>query len=218
MKNTPFALLGELAQSALKSVGFVGLLIAVFAESGLLIGFFLPGDSLLFAAGLLSYTGVLPNIWLIAIGCAIAAVAGDQVGYYTGQRFGPSLFTRPDSRLFKQRYLTEAEEFFERHGSKTILFARLVPIVRTFAPIVAGAGKMHYRRFVVYNVIGGVIWAFTFTFAGYLLGQQFPGLADRLELVVVAIVAVSLIPMAIHYINKRRKASSDARLATDEAA
>ena len=196
-------------------VGFAILLGIIFAESGLMIGFFLPGDSLLFAAGLFAYRGTLAggNIWIVSIGCAIAAVAGDQVGYMFGNRVGPSLFKRPKSRLFKPEYIEAAERFFDHHGSKAILLARFVPVVRTFCPIVAGVSKMHYRTFVRYNVIGGVVWAVGFTQAGYWLGRTFPGIGDNLDVVIVVIVLFSLVPVGIEIWRHRRKAKDAARAA-----
>jgi len=191
-----------------------GLFLIIFAESGIMIGFFLPGDSLLFVAGFLSSVGeqagkvaVMPNIAIVSLGCWIAAVAGDQVGYMFGHRVGPALFKRPDSKLFKQKYLQKSEEFFEVHGSKTIILARFVPIVRTFAPIVAGAGKMRYRTFFSYNIIGGFLWAVGMTQLGYWLGQKFPSLGDSIDKVVIVIVVVSLIPMGFEILRHRRKAA-----------
>jgi membrane-associated protein len=144
-------------ESTLQTIGLIGLLVIVFAESGLLIGFFLPGDSLLFTAGLLSSQGHLAPLPVILVGCFVAAVAGDQVGYAFGARVGPSLFRRPDSRIFKQEYVEKARAYFEKHGSKTIVLARFVPIVRTFAPILAGVGEMQYRTFVTFNVLGDLL-------------------------------------------------------------
>lgn len=197
----------------IRSVGFIGLLAVIFAESGIMLGFFLPGDSLLFIAGFLSWKGsqpgevaLLPSIWLVSLGTFIAAVAGDQVGYIFGKNAGPRVFNKPDSRLFKHEYVERAEEFFDKHGSKTIFLARFVPIVRTFAPIVAGASKMHYRTFVVYNVVGGFVWAVGFTQLGYWLGQAFPGLGDRIEYVVLVIIFISVAPMAFHLWRERSKA------------
>ncbi len=194
-----------------------GLFLIVFAESGIMIGFFLPGDSLLFVAGFLSSVGqqadkvaVMPNIVFVSLGCWIAAVAGDQVGYMFGHRVGPALFKRPDSRLFKQKYLRKSEEFFEVHGSKTIILARFVPIVRTFAPIVAGAGKMRYRTFFAYNIIGGFVWAVGMTQLGFWLGQKFPSLGDSIDKVVIVIVVVSLVPIGFEVLRHRRKAAKEA--------
>ncbi|MBI2704439.1 MAG: VTT domain-containing protein [Actinobacteria bacterium] len=191
----------------------IALFLIIFAESGLLIGFFLPGDSLLFTAGLLS--AVTPNdqfniqfpapIWVIIPGCFIAAVLGDQVGYGFGKKVGPSIFKRPDSRLFKHENVEKAEAFFERHGSKTIILARFVPIVRTFAPIVAGVGKMEYRTFVTYNVVGAGLWAIGVTLLGYLLGQKFPGLGEKLDIVIPVIIVLSLVPIGIEYLRHRNQ-------------
>jgi membrane-associated protein len=178
----------------------------IFAESGLMIGFFLPGDSPLFTAGLLSVSNThLAPLPVLIVGCAIAAIAGDQVGYAFGKKVGPPLFSRPDSRFFKQKHLQQAEAFFDRHGSKTIILARFTPIVRTFAPIVAGASHMKYRTFVTYNVIGGVAWTTSMLCLGAALGKTFPGIGERLDYVIVVIVALSLIPFAIEYIRHRRR-------------
>ncbi len=195
-------------EKLLQTVGLIGLFAVIFAESGIMVGFFLPGDSLLFAAGLFTYRGDLANgnILLVSAGCFIAAVAGDQVGYVFGKRVGPSLFKRERSRLFKPAYLEKAEQFFEHHGAKAIVLARFVPIVRTFCPIVAGVSHMEYRRFVRYNVIGGFIWAVGFTQLGYWLGRSFPGIADNLEIAIVVIIAFSLAPIAFELLRHRRKA------------
>jgi membrane-associated protein len=207
-------------QKLIESVGLIGLWAVIFAESGIMIGFFLPGDSLLFTAGLLATGITLPNgepftlagghVWLIALGCAIAAVAGDQVGYAFGSRVGPSLMRRERSRLLKPEYFLKAEMFFVRHGAKAIVLARFVPIVRTFAPIVAGASNMHYRTFVKFNVIGGVIWSVGFVLLGYFLGSAFPSIGDNLELAIVVIVAFSLIPIAVELIRHRRRSGAAA--------
>jgi membrane-associated protein len=192
----------------IKTFGTIGIFLIIFAESGLLIGFFLPGDSLLFAAGLFSARGDLPNIAILAVGCAIAAVAGDQVGYMIGNKAGPRLFNRPDSRLFKRENVERAEEFFEKYGPRAIILARFVPIVRTFVPMVAGVSNMEYRRFVTFNVIGGVLWGAGFTTLGWGLGQKFPALVDRIEIVAVVIVFFSLIPIAVEVIKHRRAAAA----------
>jgi membrane-associated protein len=189
----------------IRNVGLFGLFVVVFAESGLFIGFFLPGDSLLFTAGLLgATTNLLSPFPLIVFGCVIAAIVGDQVGYLFGQRFGPRLFSQPDSRFLKRKHLERAEEFFERHGSKTVLLARFVPVVRTFAPIVAGASKMHWRTFSVYNVIGGTTWVVLLMGLGWALGTRYPGIADSLDLAILVIVAISLVPLGIEYLRHRR--------------
>ncbi len=189
----------------IRNIGLFGLFAVVFAESGVFIGFFLPGDSLLFTAGLLSATtDLLTPLPLIMLGCSIAAIAGDQVGYTFGHRYGPRLFSRPDSRFLKRQHLERAEAFFDRHGSKTIVLARFVPIVRTFTPIVAGASKMHHRTFTIYNVIGGTAWVVLVTTLGWALGTKFPGIADSLDIAILVIVALSLVPVAIEYRRHRR--------------
>ena len=177
----------------------------VFAESGLLIGFFLPGDSLLFAAGLVAGLEHRPHI-LVLVGCAfVAAVIGDQVGYMIGQRTGPHLFTREESRLFKPAHVQRAHEFFERHGPKAIVLARFVPIVRTFTPVIAGVGAMRYRTFVTFNVLGGALWAFGATLLGWGLGKRYPKLEDYLTPVVIVIVLLSIAPMVYEIIKHRRE-------------
>ncbi len=192
-------------ESLLQSFGALGLFLIIFAESGLFFGFFLPGDSLLFTAGLLSSQDKLPALPILLVGCFIAAVAGDQVGYVFGRKVGPALFRRPDSRIFKQEYIERSQEFFERHGSKTIVLARFVPVVRTFAPIVAGVGKMRYRTFVTYNVIGALMWAVGITTLGYVLGNRVPWVEENLELAIFAIIGLSLIPVLIEVIRARRE-------------
>ena len=194
-------------QQLLITFGTIGLFLIVFAESGLFFGFFLPGDSLLFTAGLFAAQGTL-NLPLILVGCFIAAVAGDQVGYWFGQRVGPSLFRRPDSRLFKQEYVGRAQEFFARHGAKTIVLARFVPIVRTFAPILAGVGGMPYRTFLSFNVIGGLLWAVGVTLLGFWLGNLIPDIDRYLLPIIVLIIAISFIPMALEWRKRRREPAS----------
>jgi membrane-associated protein len=180
----------------------------VFAESGLLIGFFLPGDSLLFTAGLLVATNKFDQpIWLVLIVCFVAAVTGDQVGYLFGRKAGPKLFDRPDSRIFKRKHLHAAQEFFERHGARTIVLARFVPIVRTFAPVVAGAANMAYRTFVLFNVVGGVLWAIGVTTAGWALGRRYEWLGDKIEVLSLVIIAVSVTPMILEVLKHRRAAA-----------
>jgi membrane-associated protein len=193
-------------QSLITSVGLIGLLVIVFAESGLLIGFFLPGDSLLFTTGLLVAGGVLLHtpLWLVCLLVSIAAAAGDQVGYLLGRRFGPSLFRRPDSRFFKRENLMRAGDFFHRYGARSIVLARFVPVVRTFTPLVAGAGRMHYRTFVVFNVTGGVLWGSGVTVLGYFLGQV-GFVRSNIEVILVVIVAVSLIPVAVELLRARAR-------------
>jgi membrane-associated protein len=188
-------------QRLIDTVGLLGVFAIVFAESGLLVGFFLPGDSLLFTAGFLAsgpssvdealHLPLLP----LLIGTFVAAVAGDQVGYVFGRRVGPALFRRPESRFFKQENVDKAQDFFDRYGAKTIVLARFVPVVRTFAPIVAGVSRMHYRTFVTFNVIGGFVWAIGITLLGYFLGQV-AVIEDNLELAILTVVAISVLPIA----------------------
>jgi len=199
----------------------IGLFAIIFAESGLLIGFFLPGDSLLFTAGLLStqdeYSLHFP---VLVIGCAFFAVLGDQVGYMFGKRVGPALFRRPDSRLFKQEYVQRTKDFFEHHGPKTIVLARFVPIVRTFAPILAGVGEMRYSVFFRYNVIGGVVWGAGLVTAGMVLGETIPSIDKYLLPIIGVIVLLSILPPLIE-MRRHRKAAralsvAEAEIATDE--
>jgi membrane-associated protein len=192
--------------------GLLGIFAVIFAESGLLIGFFLPGDSLLFTAGFAASAPAslpeelhLPLVPLL-LGVWIAAVAGDQVGYLFGLKVGPALFNRPDSRLFKQENVERANEFFAKYGSKAIVLARFVPIVRTFTPITAGVGRMRYRTFVTFNVIGGTLWALGVTLLGYFLGQV-DVIEQNLELAILCVVAISVTPIAIE-IYRSRKTSS----------
>jgi membrane-associated protein len=184
--------------------GYVVLAAIVFTETGLLVGFFLPGDSLLVTAGVVAAAGHL-NIWWLNALLAVAAVVGDSVGYAIGWRLGPRLFTRPRSRLFNPRHVERTRAFYARYGAKTIVIARFVPIVRTFAPVVAGVGQMEYRRFVFYNVAGGVGWVTSMTWAGFLLGQVVPDLGRRLHIVVVIVILLSLVPIAIEVIRERRR-------------
>jgi len=194
------------------TIGYVGIFAIVFAESGLLVGFFLPGDSLLFTAGVIAGSATLQKTLgvelsypVLAIGCFIAAVAGDSVGYWFGSRVGRRLFQREDSLFFKKRYLYQAEALYEKHGGKIILLARFMPIVRTFAPIVAGIGTMHYGRFLSFNVFGGLFWAVGVVSAGYFLGEAADG---YLLPIVIIIILVSVAPPALHvlkdYLDQRR--------------
>jgi membrane-associated protein len=196
-------------QWLISTFGLIGILVLVFAESGLLIGFFLPGDSLLFTTGLLIANAQYLHqpLWLMCLLISIAAVLGDQFGYLFGRKFGPALFRRPTSRLFKQENLQRAAGFFDKYGSRSIVLARFVPIVRTFTPIVAGASGMHYRRFVAYNVIGGVLWSCGVTILGYFLGQV-AFVKNNIEVILIGIVAVSVIPIVIEFLRGRSRRRS----------
>jgi membrane-associated protein len=192
--------------------GLALIALIVFAESGLLVGFFLPGDSLLFIAGLLaSPTGgnKLPHVALVVPVIVAAAIAGDQVGYLFGQRVGPALFDRPKSRFFNPGNVAKASHFLDKHGPKAIVLARFVPIVRTFAPIVAGIGTMNYRTFVTYNVVGGVVWGAGVTLAGYFLGE-IDAVRENVELALIAIVAVSVLPMVVEVVRHWRSSQDEA--------
>ena len=193
-------------QWLISTFGLLGILLLVFAESGLLIGFFLPGDSLLFTTGLLVADGTYLHqpLWLTCLLVSAAAVLGDQFGYLFGRRFGPALFRRPDSRLFKQEHLVRTRVFFERYGGRSIVLARFVPIVRTFTPIVAGASRMRYRSFVIYNVVGGTLWACGVTTLGYFLGQVH-FVRSNIELILISIVVVSVLPVAVELLRARRR-------------
>ena len=185
--------------------GYVGLTAIIFAETGLLVGFFLPGDSLLVTAGLLSSQPEFGlNVWLLGCLLTVASIIGNAVGYWIGQMSGPRLFTREESLLFKPRYLRQAHEFYEKHGGKTIILARFMPIVRTFVPVVAGAAGMHFGRYTLYNVVGGVAWIWSMLLTGFFLGRYIPGIGDHIEKLIIAIVALSLMPIAIHWVKARR--------------
>ncbi len=193
-------------QHLIQSLGVVFLFAIVFAETGLLIGFFLPGDSLLFIAGLMVKAGLLDvNIALLLALLSIAAVAGDSVGFLIGRKAGPALFKRNDSRLFKRKHLDAARAFYDKHGPKTIVLARFVPIVRTFAPTVAGAAGMNYRQFIAFNVIGGVAWIFSMTLLGFFLGNV-GFIKNNLDKAVIVIVFLSILPMITHALKERRGA------------
>ena len=182
--------------------GLIGLIAIVYAETGLLVGFFLPGDSLLVTAGLFAANGELDIVVLNAALMA-AAIAGDATGYWIGWRAGSALYRRPDSLLFKKRHLLYTKDFYERHGGKTIVIARFVPILRTFAPVVAGVGQMGYRRFAAYNVVGGILWVASMTLAGYFLGRAIPDLEEHLHIVVAVVIGLSLMPIAITFLRSK---------------
>jgi membrane-associated protein len=195
----------------IKAVGYIGLFAIVFAESGLLIGIMLPGDSLLFTAGFLASQGFL-DLWLLCLLVTVAAITGDSVGYAFGRRVGRRLFSRPDSRFFKQKHLRRVEAFYEKHGGKTIILARFLPIVRTLAPIVAGVGNMNYARFLSYNVIGGILWGTGVPVAGYFLGTVIPDVDKYLLPIIAVIIILSLAPSGFHvlreYLAARREAQA----------
>lgn len=189
--------------------GYFILFAIIFAETGLLVGFFLPGDSLLFVAG--AVAAAKPdslNVWILIVLLCIAAITGDATGYLFGRKTGPRLFSRADSRLFKREHLLKTQAFYDQHGPKTIVLARFMPIVRTFAPVVAGVAGMEYRKFAFYNITGGIGWIVSMTMAGYLLGG-IPVIRDNFEKAVLGIIFVSILPMIIHFVQERRRGKSE---------
>ena len=199
----PDKLIQLLSQVLTGWAGYALLAAIVFSETGLLVGLFLPGDSLLFTVGVVAGAGQLDIVRICAL-LAVMSILGDQSGYFLGYRTGPKIFSRPDSLLFKQEYVTRTRAFYEKHGGKTLIYAKFVPIVRTFAPFMAGVGKMRYARFLSFNVFGGIGWVLSMTLAGYTLGNV--GIVRRnFEKVVIGIVVLSVMPMVIHYFSSRRK-------------
>ena len=203
----------------LTTFGLAGLLLVVFAECGLLVGFFLPGDSLLFTAGLIStgtaqLAGVdvpaIAPLWVLLLTIPVAAVVGDQTGYWIGRKAGPAIFARNDSRFFKKKYVDEAHEFFEAHGAKAIILARFVPIVRTFMPVTAGVSRMSYSTFLPFDILGGVLWGAGVTTLGYFLGQiEF--VSGNIEFILLLIVAISVVPVVVQVLRTRRERRSEER-------
>src|SRR5262245_14780455 len=185
--------------------GVVMLIAIIFAETGLMVGFFLPGDSLLVTAGVFAAAGHL-DIWMLLATLTAAAVVGDQVGYYIGYRTGPRIFRREDSLLFKRAHLLRAKQFYERHGGKTIILARFMPIVRTFAPVVAGVGEMEYRRFVGFNVVGGFLWVWSMCLLGYSLGHAVPDIDRHIHLVIAVVLFLSILPGIVEFWRSPRPA------------
>ncbi len=186
------------------SFGYVGLCLLVFAESGLFFGFFLPGDSVLFSAGLLAAHGTL-DIWVLVPLICVAAILGDSVGYWFGATVGPSLFTREDSFFFKKRYVHETHTFYEAYGPQAIILARFIPVVRTFAPILAGVGRMRYTTFLRYNIVGGLLWGGGVTLLGYFLGNTIPHIDEYLYPIIAGIIVVSALPVLISFVRGRRR-------------
>lgn len=189
-------------ESLVRVGGLAGLAAIVFVETGLLVGFFLPGDSLLVTAGLFAARGDLNVVSLLVV-LSLAAIIGDTVGYNIGAKTGPRLFSRPNSLLFNRKHLITTKEFYERHGPFTIVIARFVPIIRTFAPVVAGVGAMEYRRFIVYNVAGGIGWVMATVLGGYFLGQMIPNIHDHLHKVIAIVIGLSLLPAIIKVARER---------------
>ena len=188
----------------IQTIGMIGIFLFVFAESGLFFGFFLPGDSLLFTAGILASAGHF-NAMVLFLGCFIMVVLGDSVGYYFGKKAGPKIFSKPDSFFWNKRNIEKTEIFFKKHGNKTITLARFVPIVRTFAPIMAGVGKMEYKIFLFWNILGGFFWTGSMIFAGYFLGNYIKNIDKFILPIVVFIIIISLIPILTQFIRKNKR-------------
>jgi len=199
------------AKSLLETFGVIGLFAIVFAETGLLIGFFLPGDSLLVLAGLVCAVGAQSdldihlNLGVVLVGLFLSAAAGAQTGYFIGAKAGPALFRRPDSRLFKHEYVEKAQHYFDKYGPKTIVVARFIPIVRTFANPMAGVGRMPVRSFTIFNLIGAALWAVGVTMIGFVLGKTIPSAEDHLLLIEIVIIGLSLVPIAVEVVRHRRQ-------------
>jgi len=191
------SLLGIDLVRLIQTIGYIGLAAVIFGESGLFFGFFFPGDSLLLTAGLLASHGEL-SLWVLLLSLPVAAILGDNVGYWFGKKIGPPIFKRENSLLFRKRNLLAAKSFYDQHGGKTIVLARFMPFIRTFAPIVAGAVEMEYRRFVFFNAMGGALWAIGVTLAGYFVGETVPGIDHYFLLVVAIVIIVSALPSLIH--------------------
>jgi len=191
----------------IKTVGMIGIIAIIFAETGLFFGFFFPGDSLLFVAGIFASQGYL-NIWVLLIGCILAAILGDTVGYWTGKKFGRRLFEKENGILFKRKYLEDTERFYEKHGKFTIIIARFVPIVRTFAPIVAGIGRMNYRLFLSYNIFGGIFWVALMLLTGYFFGGLIPNPDKYIIPIVFIIIFISFLPIIFKIIRLKIKKDS----------
>ena len=183
--------------------GYFALFAIVFAESGLFFGFFLPGDSLLFTAGLLVSKGIL-DLNIVLLGVAIFAILGDQVGYWMGAKYGRRFFSRPGSWIFNPAHVEKAEEFYNKHGKKTIVLARFVPAVRTFAPIVAGIAQMDYKTFITYNILGGVLWTLTMVLGGYFLGKAVPDAGKYIDYIIIGIIVLSVLPIAWEFIKAQK--------------
>ena len=197
------------AATIIADYGLWIVLVIIFAECGLLIGFFLPGDSLLFTLGLFVARGDISQpLWVVCVLTSLAAIAGNQVGYFIGKAVGPHIFNKPDSRLFRREYVNKTNAFFERHGPRAIVLARFVPIVRTFITVTAGVGRMNYRVYTTYSVIGGILWAAGLTILGYSLGNV-DFVARHIELILIAIVAVSALPIALEFLRQRSKSRED---------
>ena len=188
----------------IETIGLVGVFVFIFAESGLFFGFFLPGDSLLFTAGVLASAGHF-NIWFLFLGAFLCAFLGDTVGYWFGKKVGPRIFTKPNSFFWNKKNIEKTTKFFEKHGDKTVTLARFVPIVRTFAPIMAGVGQMKYKRFLFWNVLGGLIWTASMSFGGYFLGNYIKNVDRYILPIVLVIIFISVIPVGLQFLKKNKE-------------
>jgi membrane-associated protein len=196
--------------SLIQWAGYVGLTAIIFTETGLFFGFFLPGDSLLVTAGLiasgvLEAKGVSLDVYTLGALLSAAAILGDNTNYWVGRTVGPRIFSRPDSLFFKKKYVEQAAAFYARHGAKTVVLARFVPIIRTFAPLVAGVAGMNYRTFLTFSVCGGLLWIWSMLFTGYFLGRLVPGVEKHIELVILAVIFISILPGILSWLRERRK-------------
>jgi membrane-associated protein len=196
--------------------GYVGLTAIIFAETGLLVGFFLPGDSLIVTAGLLSAQPQFGlNVYVLGVLLTVAAIIGNTVGYAIGRATGPRLFTRDDSLLFKKKHLYRAHDFYQKHGAKTLVIARFMPIVRTFVPVVAGLGNMPLKAYTAYNVLGAIAWIWSMLFIGHFLGRMVPGIDKHIEPMILVIIALSLLPGLISWRRERARAAAAPRAVPD---
>jgi membrane-associated protein len=194
-------------QSIIHYGGLYLLVIVVFAETGVMVGFFLPGDSLLFTAGLLTAAGVIDNsIFTVLISVSVAAILGDNLGYFVGKKMGQALFKKKESWLFKPEYVTITKQFYDKHGGKALIVGRFLPIIRTFAPILAGVVNLEYSKFILYSITGGVLWVFSLILAGYFLGRYVPGVKEYLEYIIIFMVIVTAIPIVKTFLKERAEA------------
>jgi len=188
----------------IEAIGYLGIFLIIFAESGLFFGFFLPGDTLLFTAGILASQGYL-DIVIVLLITVFGAVLGDQIGYLFGKKFGPKIFKHDESFFFKKRYVVQAEDFYKKYGKKTVLLSRFMPVIRTFIPILAGVAKMRYKTFIIYNVIGGILWGMSITLLGYFLGQRIPNIEAYLIPILLLIIFISVLPTLFSFIRAKIK-------------
>ena len=189
----------------MQAAGYIGLIAIIFVETGFFFGFFLPGDSLLVTTGLLISTGLDMDLYLLGLMLNVAAIAGDALNYWVGRITGPKIFVRDESFFFKKKHVERAHEFYEKYGAKTIFLARFMPIIRTFAPLVAGVARMDYKTFAIYNVIGGTAWIWSMLFTGYFLGRYVPGIDKYIEVVIIVVIFLSILPGIIGWWRERRR-------------